>query len=196
MLAETLEVVCVVVLVVVLAALHAARDSTLKGFRFRISASLAKICSFSIEVESENHGQESGGGHPARLPGCMAGPSLRHRWPVRPRPSAGTGMATGPGRLTTPLKEDGSRGTLAGIRQDDREARYGRESLQNDGGHPAGRRGDTGSAAHGAHSAAWRHGGIGRCPANGGCESARALRGMLDRFRETLAREIATGEAA
>jgi hypothetical protein len=41
-----------------------------------------------------------------------------------------------------------------------------------------------------------RHGGIGGCPANGGCELARALRGMLDRFCDTLAREIAKGEAA
>jgi hypothetical protein len=61
MLAKTLVVVCVVVLVVVvlvLVALRAARDDTLKRFRFRISASLAKICWFSIEVESKSRGRD------------------------------------------------------------------------------------------------------------------------------------------
>jgi hypothetical protein len=62
MLAETLVVICAVCMVVliavlVLVVLHAARDNTLKRFKFRISASLMKICTFGIEVESESRGR-------------------------------------------------------------------------------------------------------------------------------------------
>jgi hypothetical protein len=57
MLAETLMVVCaafVLTVALVPIVLHAACDTTLHRFRFRISASLMKICSFAIEVESES----------------------------------------------------------------------------------------------------------------------------------------------
>jgi hypothetical protein len=61
MLTETLAVICTVCAVMltvalVLVALHTARDSTLERFKFRISASLMKICSFGIEIESESRG--------------------------------------------------------------------------------------------------------------------------------------------
>lgn len=59
MLTEALVIICVVCVVVpivalVLVVLHVARDNTLKRFKFKMSASLIKICSFGIEIESES----------------------------------------------------------------------------------------------------------------------------------------------
>jgi hypothetical protein len=52
----TLGVVCmiaVLIVVVLVLVLRAARDNRLGRFKFGISASLLKICTFGIEVESQ-----------------------------------------------------------------------------------------------------------------------------------------------
>jgi energy-converting hydrogenase Eha subunit A len=58
-----LGVICAVVvliIVVLVLVLRAAHDNKLGRFKFKISASLLKICTFGIEVESERE--------PAKLP--------------------------------------------------------------------------------------------------------------------------------
>ena len=68
----TLGVVCmiaVLIVVILVLVLRAARDNRLGRFKFGISASLLKICTFGIEVESQREPTKlPPGDEPARLP--------------------------------------------------------------------------------------------------------------------------------
>jgi hypothetical protein len=77
-----LSMVIVLIVVVLVLVLRAARDNKLGRFKFRIYASLAKIFTFGMEVESQQSAGSGPGDEPPELPPIPEPPKL----PPLPKP--------------------------------------------------------------------------------------------------------------